>query len=654
MIYLKTAIILVVVMLAALLLLVMVTFNPDKELNRALKFYLEGNFEEAENVLEHMQSSLAPMQYYLYKGYIDRARNHLDLSIKDLDQAEKDAIEHANFPLLLEILLNEAYNAYLSNNATALSSAVKKAMKYGGPNQDWVLVFRGIVEYNEGDYDKAISMWKLDASRVPLSPWMEKPFQKTFTNYWFLTHLSRSNIEEGKFAAGRQMLEGLVSSLSGEQLDQVLFLMGYSYAKEAAGKEPVDAIPYYKLALAYFNKIPFQSEKYALARETLITQVYGQTKVLMDGSDYKNLSYYLTLLDLWHGQKELALIKDTLTAQFNRSVTLNSIEQTNDIYAVLKLIIPEGAERQSLEQSMQGIINKTALENLDQQARSGQLFLEDTNNSMEVSSVNETEYSNPLSALIPVQALIDKVVNDRHVNPHFNVERSTDLQKAHRLLTNFTENYQESPQAYVMLGQVSYLLGDFAGAAKAYEKAILLDTRNPLNYRYMALVYEEVGQAQDAILILLQGLKYAPKNADIWEQLAGLYLKTGNELDALPSYREALRIDPDRYNLYLDLGRLQVKLEMPEEASLNLQKFLSQHPDDKDALRLLLMALYNPLVNDMSGGLSALDRQRDEIYERLYKIAPEDAEKIRKSYRAPPPVVSPPPEPEPNLPFLPQ
>lgn len=653
--YIKAAITIVLSLLMILLFIMVATFNSDDELNKALGLYLDGHPAEAEQVLERVEASLAPMQYYLYKAYTERAQNELSLSTQDLELAEKDASMHANFPLLLEILLNEAFNAYISQNKEALDKAVKKAMKFGGPNEGWVLLFRGIVEYQKGNYEKALAVWHLDATRPPLSAWMKKPFEDLFTKYWLIMRVAKSNIESGRIPFARQLLQEEIPFATGEALDDLLFLMGYSYAKESIGKPLLEVSPYYQLAESYFAKIPFQSDRYKVGREAIVKQVLSLIQEMIQSGGLKEISYYLILLDKWKATAEVNDVKKQLLNEFNRSIAIGSVRNAEEIYFVLRSIIPEGTERQSLESSLQEAVGKTTLDSLEQYARAGKLFVEQVEKLPSVSSEGiQEDIFDPSKALIPIQTILETVLNDSKVSAKFNVEHSIDLQKALKALNAFVADHNEIPLAYIMLGQVRYLLGDLSGAAKAYEAAIFLDQKDPLPYRYMALVYEEANQSQDSILLLLQALKYAPKSADIWEQLADLYLQTGNELDALPSYREALHIDPSRKDLYLSLGRLQVKLEMPEEASANLKKYLSEHPDNVEALKLLLMSLYNPLLNVDFKAISALEKERSEIYRRLYKLAPEDADKIRKGYRAPPPVVSPPPEPEPNLPYLPQ
>jgi tetratricopeptide (TPR) repeat protein len=651
---LKAAIAIVFSLLVALVIFMLAAFNPDAELNRAMKFYLNGDNEQADNILTNLQPSLAPMRFHLYKAYVERAKNQMEASDKDLALAEKDVIDHANFTLMLEILLNQALNAYLTNNSEALNAAVKKAMKYGGPNQDWVLLFRGILDYHAGDYDKALALWKLDSSRPPLSAWMGKSFQEVFSNSWFVLHIVKGNIETGKTSSARQLIEKEIPLMSGDDLEQLLFLMAYSYTKEAKEKAPEAAIPYYKLAQSYLSRIPFLTDKYQQERLALDTQLYGQVEDMLQGGNYADISFFIALLQEWNAQEDLLKIRAALLKHFHQAVALGSSMQAQEIYSVLLTFLPNDEERKGLDQALQQVLGKSNIEALEEDARTGRIFFENEGSFSTSAFETAQDRDSPAGKLTAVQELIDMAVSDSKINALFNVEKSFDVQRASKLLAEFIQKYPDHVQAYVMLGQVKYLLGDFAGSVKAYETAIGLNPKDPAVYRYMALTYEEAHQAQDAILLLLQALRYAPKDADVWEQLADLYLMTGNDLDAQPSFKEALRIDPARDRLYLALGRLQVKLELPEEAGVNLKKYLEKYPDNQEALTLLLRVLYNPLLNINASNTRALEQQRSDIYQRLHAIVPEVAEQIRQGYHPPPAVISPPPEPEPNLPFLPQ
>lgn len=650
--YLRPAIITTILLLIAVLILMVFTFDSEKELRESLRLYLSENYEESQAKLSRLQSSLSPMHYYLYKGYLERAQNNREQSTKDFEQAEASAADHADFVLLHEILINEAYNAYLSGDKDLLDAIVKKASKYGGPDEPWVLLFRGIVDYNKERYQEALDLWKQAPSKPPLSPWMKQDFENTFNPSWMALKMARAYIEVQKYAAAREILERITTKLSGEDLHKALFLMGYNYAKEASQKTPADAIALYQLALPYLNKASFaQDNLYQKERQELILQAQAQVEMLLQENNYADLPFYLTIFDSWQADGEIARIKQQLLFQFNRAIALNSLEDSKEIYGILRLIIPEGPERQQLELSLEEESIKITLENIEQEVRTGAPFSE--KEAGPDSQAEKEEGIDPLIELIAIQGLIKKALNDHNINPEFRVDRSTDLQKAATRLRSFLRKEQNIAESYILLGQTLYLLGDMSEAAKAYEKAAYLDPRNPLLYQYMALLYEDANQPLDAIQLLLQALKFAPKNPDIWGQLADLYMQTGNELDAIPSYKEALHIDPEKYHLLLALARLQVHLEMPEDAKKNLEEYLKYEPNDKEGLRLLLLTLYNPLLDVSVAESIAVEKERTEIYNRLWKISPEDAERIRKNYRPPPTITNPPPKPEPNLPLTP-
>lgn len=652
--YLKAAIGILSILLIIVTLFMYYSFNPDEELNLAANDFYFGDIKSSDTILNSLQSSLAPMQFQLYKSYISREQNNIDLSITQLEMAEKDALDHANFPLLLEIYINQTFNAFLTNNQKLFTKSLTNAAKFGGPNQDWVRLFNGIAGYKHKDFAKALSNINIDAPPAPLSSWMKKAFQNTFTHFWYFKHIVLANIELDNIIVAQNLIQSEFPNLSGQELDEAMFLMGYSYVKAASDQAPAESIPLYKQALGYLSKVDVSELKYHIECRAMVDILNRQVARIIESGDYQILPFYLQMLDNWKAKNDIEKIKKTLLDQFNRSITLGVLDQSKELFNVLRYIIPEGTERRTLEEMLLESIAKETLENLDQYARSGQMFTNDPLYINLSEDSNNSSFNDPLLELNPIQTLIENALQDHKVNVEFKIEYSIDLQNALKQIRNYLNKYPNISQAYVLMGEIYFLLGQLNESSKAYEKAIQLDPKNPLIYRYLSLVYEEAGQYQDAILLLLQALKFAPKNAEIWEELAELYVKTGNELDALPSFLEALNLDPENYHLLLTLGLLQVRLELPEEARQNLFKFLEFEPDNQAALTGLLKSLYNPLLNVRPADITSLEKERKEIYNRLSQIDPDSANQILESYQGPPSINAPPPEPEPNLPILPQ
>ncbi len=104
----------------------------------------------------------------------------------------------------------------------------------------------------------------------------------------------------------------------------------------------------------------------------------------------------------------------------------------------------------------------------------------------------------------------------------------------------------------LLLGDLSYRMKDYAEAESAYTKALKLD----------------------------------PKNADVRNNLAWVYIQTGRKLDkAKDLTAEALALDPGRRPYYLDtLGVVLLKLGKAEEAITVLRESVDTLPKDRPEL----------------------------------------------------------------------
>ena len=140
--------------------------------------------------------------------------------------------------------------------------------------------------------------------------------------------------------------------------------------------------------------------------------------------------------------------------------------------------------------------------------------------------------------------------------------------------------------AHYNLGLSSFYLNDKATALKQYEILKSLDSelanklsnyirRNPdaMAHYNLGNAYGDSGKYQEAIESYKQALRIDPDYADAHFNLGYTYRKLGKYQEAIESYKQALRIDPGYADAHFNLGYAYRKLGKYQEA-LEQYKFL--------------------------------------------------------------------------------
>ncbi len=348
MVYVKAAIVTILVLIGVLVGYMFVAFDANHELHLAGEAFLKGQYEQAQHDLSKLEGRYNAEQIDLYQAYVARALNNLERSQKLLTSAAVAAEKHRQPELFLEIRLNQALNAYLMHDNEALKNAVTNAAREY-PNQPWVIFFQGLLNYQMGNYSKAAELWSIANERVPLSSWMKKTFDVTFTKQWMILSLARCQLEEGKYLMARQTLEEQGEHVANQDLDAVNFLIGLTYVKEAIAKPVNTSIPYWKLAYSYFSRVPMMSERYAEDRQKLIAAVEKVVRNLVATGSYQDLPFYVSMLQAWGADKVVDDMNRTIIANLNQAITDNNWHRVEELAALLNRVLPAGEMRDGLQ-----------------------------------------------------------------------------------------------------------------------------------------------------------------------------------------------------------------------------------------------------------------------------------------------------------------
>lgn len=334
MVYLKSSLAVIFFFAVAWGLYFWFVSGPEHQVQLAAEEFSKGNFEESAKIIHKLKKDLPKGQYQLYLAYINREKSSLLESSEELIKAEQAAETGAALSILLEIYLNQAFNAYLTRQPNNMTLPLEKANKIAKSNP-WVNFFQVLQEYLNGNYKTALSQWKDPINSGFLSPWMKKTFTDTFNSFWYSTRLAQANIALGNYFNAREELEKESKVAKENQLDDLHLLLGLSYIKEAEEKPFLAATPYYKLAFSYLNRVPMLKGRFTSYRTQILTIIHNQIKLLIGAQSLQDLSFYTGILESWQDKSGLQQMHKDLIALFDQKTTDRSWNGISDILKAL-------------------------------------------------------------------------------------------------------------------------------------------------------------------------------------------------------------------------------------------------------------------------------------------------------------------------------
>ncbi|NGX43256.1 MAG: Lipopolysaccharide assembly protein B [Chlamydiae bacterium] len=290
-------------------------FSADvaQELSIAQKHFLQDEYIEAEAILKKLEKKISFVEFQLFEAYISRGKGQIDKSDLHLNNALNRPSDIKKLNIEMELYLNQMFNAYLRGDTQALLSSLDKAHQLTEAKTGWTSLFSGAEAYLNKDYARAIREVRYSAERGYLSPWMKKAFQKTFPPSWPSLLLARCEIELGNLSKARQSLETAAVKASSDELQQIYFLLGITYVKEAENKSYQDAIPYYKLAVSNFHRVPVIDGEHREGMEQFLVKIRNDINETIEDQSYENLPFYVEVVEKWGSRDEVEKLRARVT-----------------------------------------------------------------------------------------------------------------------------------------------------------------------------------------------------------------------------------------------------------------------------------------------------------------------------------------------------
>jgi len=183
----------------------------------------------------------------------------------------------------------------------------------------------------------------------------------------------------------------------------------------------------------------------------------------------------------------------------------------------------------------------------------------------------------------------------------------------HSLVQDILETYQNDPQVLQAYG-VFALKNDRKDGKDAIEKALSIDTTNPINHALLGLLtvdspnqaiksleaalaiwqdepewhaiiadlYQQSGNSEEAALHIAEALKDDPENAKYWQESASIKIKNNDLLNAKTDLEKSTAIYSEDPVSWIKLAEINKRLGNIPEALQNFQEAKDLKPEDLD------------------------------------------------------------------------
>ncbi|KAJ3053845.1 transcription factor TFIIIC subunit tfc4 [Rhizophlyctis rosea] len=169
---------------------------------------------------------------------------------------------------------------------------------------------------------------------------------------------------------------------------------------------------------------------------------------------------------------------------------------------------------------------------------------------------------------------------------------------------------------------VAYTMGNYGEAIKLLHDVIRESPNAYQAWATLAMVHDELGDAQKALQTYLMAAHLSPKDAELWRRLGGMSKKLGHMDQAMYCYSKAIRADPTDVDSLWERAMLYRKKELPTKAMNELVAILNIIPDNMSVTKELAK-LYLEL-NDVP---KAIELFETALYaDAVTPLPPDDAE----------------------------
>jgi tetratricopeptide (TPR) repeat protein len=177
-------------------------------------------------------------------------------------------------------------------------------------------------------------------------------------------------------------------------------------------------------------------------------------------------------------------------------------------------------------------------------------------------------------------------------------------------------------ETLLKLAEINLILQQYVAAVEYSDKAIVLERSNPLPYFIKAYTFAETGDTLRAIKTYLEAITVDQEYYDAYIQLGLIYSKTKNRL-AIDYLNNALNIRPESIEALYALALVYQEQEQADNAIQTYNRLLLINPEHIHAI-YNLGYVHLVLLNDYEQAITYFDKVLElnpEYYDALYNKA---------------------------------
>lgn len=198
-----------------------------------------------------------------------------------------------------------------------------------------------------------------------------------------------------------------------------------------------------------------------------------------------------------------------------------------------------------------------------------------------------------------------------------------DYAKADSWLTKSLALDPSNSLTLYLLGRTRYNLQRFAEAVPLFRKCLEVDPKNGKAAENLGMAYERSGQTEEALAAYRRAILFdgtPPQNASVRISLGALLIESGKVDEAVPILVEGAKLAPRDPHAHRELGKAYLRLGQLDKAQSELEIAVGLDPQSAPT-HFLLSQAYN------RSGLSDQARLENETYATLsgQRSAPDDA-----------------------------